>query len=70
MLSAKKSLTPKDKRNKVTPKDKLSFWDLANAGVNKFDKLTGSKASIDHRDNNNYTFALGNNIEFSRSSGK
>jgi hypothetical protein len=70
MLSAKKSLTPKDKRNKVTPKDKLTMWDLAYAGINKFDKLTGSKASIEHKDNNNYTFALGNNIEFSRSSNK
>jgi hypothetical protein len=51
MLSAKKSLTPKDKRNKI-------------------DNLTGAKASIEHKDNNNYAFALGNNIEFSRSSGK
>jgi hypothetical protein len=70
MLGAKKSLTPKDKRNKVSPKDKLSMWDLAYAGVNKIDNLTGAKAFIEHKDNDNYTLALGNNLEFSRSSNK
>jgi hypothetical protein len=68
LFSAKKSLTPKDKRDKVTPKDKLTMWDLANAGVNKINDLTGAKAFIEHKDNNNYTFALGNNLQYSRSS--
>jgi hypothetical protein len=60
---AKKAITPDDKKDKVTPSDKLSGWDLADAGVNEINKLTGADAKLAHEpDKKGFSFSIGNNF--------
>lgn len=68
LFKLKKSIAPENKKDKISPTDsKITLWDVADAGVNKFNNLTGANARLDHKkDNSGFTFALGNNIEISR----
>lgn len=68
MFKLKKFISPSDKKDKISPaNNKITLWDMADAGVHKFNNLTGANARLDHKkDNSGFTFALGNNFEVSR----
>jgi len=68
LYKLKRSIAPKNKKDKISPTDnKITLWDIADAGISKISNLTGAKAKFDHNKNNgSFTFALGNNFEISR----
>ncbi|MFH0864897.1 MAG: hypothetical protein V1904_01790 [Bacteroidota bacterium] len=64
LFRTKKALAPDDKKNKVTPSDKLSGWDLADAGVNQINKLAGTDVKLAHEpDKKGFSFSIGDNFE-------
>ncbi len=69
LFKLKKSIAPKDKKDKISPADNnISPWDIADAGINKLNKLTGANLHLEHKkDNSGFDFALGNKFEVSRS---
>jgi len=68
--NVKKSLKPADERGKVRPDDKLTMWDVADAGIRKFNNLTGADAKLNHSDDNSFSLALGDNFSYSRGGRK
>jgi len=69
LFKFKKSIAPDDKKDKIQLDEKLTLWDLAEAGANKINNLTGSDLKIEKKDNE-FAFAIGNVFEISKSSGK
>ncbi len=69
LFKFKKSIAPDDKKDKIQPGEKLTVWDLAEAGANKINNLAGADLKIEKKDNE-FAFAIGNVFEISRSSGK
>ena len=69
LFKLKRSITPEDKKDKLTPANsKITLWDVADAGINKIDRIIGAKAKLNHNDENgSFSFALGNKFEVSRS---
>ena len=66
LYNVKKSLKPKEERGKVKPDDKLTMWDVADAGVRRFNNLTGADAKLSHSDDNSFSLALGDRFSYSR----
>ncbi len=64
LFRTKKAIAPDDKKDKVTPSDKLTGWDLADAGVNQINKLTGANTKLAHEpDKKGFSLSIGDNFE-------
>lgn len=69
LFRLKRSLAPEDKKDEINPgESKFSLWDVADAGVQKFNELTGADARLQHgSDSRNFLFAVGDKFGISRS---
>lgn len=64
LFKTKKAMAPEDQKDKVTPTGKITGWDLAEAGVNQVNRLTGADAKLTRgKDNKGFRFTLGDNFE-------
>lgn len=71
LFRAKKSIAPKDEKDKVSPSEKITGWDLADAGVNEINKLTGANAKLARDPNKKgFRFSLGDNFEIARNTSR
>jgi hypothetical protein len=66
----KKSLATKDERKNIKPDDKLSLWDVADAGIRGVNNITGADAKLVRRNDASYTLALGDKISYTHSGPK
>lgn len=64
LFNAKKAAMPEEKKDAVTPETKITGWDLAQTGVEKVGKLSGTDARLSRNDNNKgFKISLGQNFE-------
>lgn len=71
LFKTKKAMAPNEEKDKVTPSGKITGWDLAQAGVNQVNRLTGSDAKLTRGENDKgFKFSMGDNFELASNTAR